>query len=280
MFVTSRDRAVPGTVHDVVESCSLYFAPGPGRADSRDAHARGSSCPGSPGCAGCPTARRAGPGPSWAPPPARTRSRTPPSPSRCWSPPRCRRRPLGWSCRRRARGRRRPQRRRAGGRRAGRRASARRRPSPSPRGAGREMAAACALTPTGMTAVLGGDPDEVLAGIEAPGSPRPIATAPARSSPPARWSAGRAGRAPAGGRGCARCRGRRLPHPLHGARPRTRSARSPRHRPRRPARCMLLSNADGTAVSQRRRADRPAGPPGHRAGALGPLPCHHAPIWG
>ena len=30
---------------------------------------------------------------------------------------------------------------------------------------GREMAAACALTPTGMSAVLGGDPDEVLAGI-------------------------------------------------------------------------------------------------------------------
>ena len=28
------------------------------------------------------------------------------------------------------------------------------------------MAAACAQTPTGMSAVLGGDPDEVLAGIE------------------------------------------------------------------------------------------------------------------
>jgi [acyl-carrier-protein] S-malonyltransferase len=32
---------------------------------------------------------------------------------------------------------------------------------------GAEMAAACAQVPTGMTAVLGGDPDEVLAGIEA-----------------------------------------------------------------------------------------------------------------
>ncbi|MET8147992.1 acyltransferase domain-containing protein [Actinoplanes sp. NPDC049668] len=31
---------------------------------------------------------------------------------------------------------------------------------------GREMAAACALKPTGMSAVLGGDPDEVLAAIE------------------------------------------------------------------------------------------------------------------
>jgi [acyl-carrier-protein] S-malonyltransferase len=34
---------------------------------------------------------------------------------------------------------------------------------------GREMAAACALEPTGMSAVLGGDPDEVLAAIEAAG---------------------------------------------------------------------------------------------------------------
>lgn len=32
---------------------------------------------------------------------------------------------------------------------------------------GREMAAACALEPTGMAAVLGGDPDEVIAAIEA-----------------------------------------------------------------------------------------------------------------
>ncbi|NJC70984.1 acyltransferase domain-containing protein [Planosporangium thailandense] len=34
---------------------------------------------------------------------------------------------------------------------------------------GREMAAACALEPTGMSAVLGGDADEVLAAIEAAG---------------------------------------------------------------------------------------------------------------
>ncbi|RAO37119.1 [Acyl-carrier-protein] S-malonyltransferase [Micromonospora noduli] len=34
---------------------------------------------------------------------------------------------------------------------------------------GREMAAACALEPTGMAAVLGGDPDEVIAAIEANG---------------------------------------------------------------------------------------------------------------
>ncbi|NES29264.1 acyltransferase domain-containing protein [Micromonospora terminaliae] len=34
---------------------------------------------------------------------------------------------------------------------------------------GREMAAACALEPTGMAAVLGGDPDEVLAALESHG---------------------------------------------------------------------------------------------------------------
>jgi [acyl-carrier-protein] S-malonyltransferase len=34
---------------------------------------------------------------------------------------------------------------------------------------GREMAAACALAPSGMSAVLGGDPDVVVAGIEAAG---------------------------------------------------------------------------------------------------------------
>ncbi len=34
---------------------------------------------------------------------------------------------------------------------------------------GAEMAAACAVTPTGMSAVLGGDPDEVAAAIEAAG---------------------------------------------------------------------------------------------------------------
>src|SRR5215475_11959855 len=34
---------------------------------------------------------------------------------------------------------------------------------------GRAMAAACALEPTGMAAVLGGEPDEVVAGIEGAG---------------------------------------------------------------------------------------------------------------
>src|SRR5690242_15909221 len=34
---------------------------------------------------------------------------------------------------------------------------------------GREMAAACALEPTGMSAVMGGDPDEILAALDAAG---------------------------------------------------------------------------------------------------------------
>ncbi len=50
------------------------------------------------------------------------------------------------------------------------------------------MAAAAAVTPTGMSAVLGGDPDEVLAAIDAAGQPRPTPTAPGRPLPPARWT--------------------------------------------------------------------------------------------
>ena len=57
---------------------------------------------------------------------------------------------------------------------------------------GNAMAAAAATTPTGMTAVLGGDRDEVLAALEAAGPDRrPTTTAPARSSPPAPWSSSR-----------------------------------------------------------------------------------------
>ena len=109
-----------------------------------------------------------------APPPTPRRSRTPPSPSRSSSPPGSsppsalfptsrRPRPVpvpfvaGHSVGRDHghRPRRRPD-RRAG-----------HRPSSATRG--RAMAAASAVTPTGMSAVLGGDPDEVLAAIEAHG---------------------------------------------------------------------------------------------------------------
>ena len=54
------------------------------------------------------------------------------------------------------------------------------------------MAAAAAATPTGMSAVVGGDPAEVLAAIGPPGPRPPTSTAPARPSPPARWSSSKA----------------------------------------------------------------------------------------
>ena len=51
---------------------------------------------------------------------------------------------------------------------------------------GRAMAAASAVAPTGMSAVLGGDPAEVAADPRAARADRrPTSTAPARSSPPA-----------------------------------------------------------------------------------------------
>jgi [acyl-carrier-protein] S-malonyltransferase len=46
---------------------------------------------------------------------------------------------------------------------------------------GRAMADAAARKPTGMTAVLGGDPDEVAAALEQHGLTAPTTTAPARS---------------------------------------------------------------------------------------------------
>ena len=64
--------------------------------------------------------------------------------------------------------RRRAQRRRADRRRGRRRAEPRDAVALAAR-RGAEMAAACALAPTAMTAVLGGDPDEVVAAIEAAG---------------------------------------------------------------------------------------------------------------
>ena len=57
--------------------------------------------------------------------------------------------------------------------------------------AARRWPTASAATPTGMTAVLGGDRDEVLAALEQHGLTPPTTTAPARSSPPARWSSSR-----------------------------------------------------------------------------------------
>ena len=83
---------------------------------------------------------------------------------------------------------------------------------------GRAMAAACAQTPTGMSAVLGGDPAEVLAAIEAHG----LTPANRQRRRPGRRRrlARRAGRAqgrPAGqGPGHAAVGRRRVPHRVHG----------------------------------------------------------------
>src|SRR4051794_38735903 len=56
---------------------------------------------------------------------------------------------------------------------------------------GRAMAAACAQTPTGMSAVLGGDPEEVLAAIEKHGLTPANMNGGVRSSPPARSTGSR-----------------------------------------------------------------------------------------
>ena len=83
---------------------------------------------------------------------------------------------------------------------------------------GKAMAEASAVTPTGMTAVLGGDRDEVLAAIAEPASPRPTTTAPARSSPRApRPSSRRSPRPPPGEGPADPAVGRgRVPHRAHG----------------------------------------------------------------
>ena len=114
---------------------------------------------------------------------------------------------------------------------------------------GAEMAKACALEPTGMSAVLGGDEAAVLARLDElgldPGQPQ-------RGGPDRRRrSAGRARgtrREPAGeGAGSRAARRRRVPHRVHGSgaggRHRGCVARSRRANPTR----TLLSNFDGAA---------------------------------
>ena len=103
---------------------------------------------------------------------------------------------------------------------------------------GNAMAEAAAVTATGMTAVLGGDRDEVLAAIEKHGltagqrqRPRPDRR---RRHPRA---ARRARRGPAGqGPADPAERGRRVPHRAHGARPWATS-------PRWPGRCPPTTRA-------------------------------------
>ena len=115
---------------------------------------------------------------------------------------------------------------------------------------GRAMAAACAQTPTGMSAVLGGDPDEVLAAHRAARpDARPTGTAPARSSPPARSTGSRRSRPTRRPRpGSCRCRSPAPSTPPTWPRPaRSSRASSAASGPADPSR-LLLSNADGAAV--------------------------------
>ena len=142
---------------------------------------------------------------------------------------------------------------------------------------GREMAAACALEPTGMTAVLGGDPDEVLAAIEAHGL-----------YPANRNGAGQIVAAGAlDGAGEARRRAAREGPRHRAAGRRARSTPRTWRRPRRrsPRVAAGITPADPTQIllsnAGRCRPSTTAGEmlqrlvaPGHRAGALGPVHAH------
>ena len=115
---------------------------------------------------------------------------------------------------------------------------------------GKAMAEAAAVTPTGMTAVLGGDRDEVLAALEQHGL-----TAANDNGPGQIVAAGTleqlealAADAARQGPADAAQRRRRLPHRAHGARPSATSADLARsvsvHDPRIP----VISNKDGNVV--------------------------------
>ena len=142
---------------------------------------------------------------------------------------------------------------------------------------GRAMAAACAQTPTGMSAVLGGDPDEVLAAIDKHGLT------------PANMNGG--GQVVAAGaldgldalKADPPAKARIMPLSVAGAF-HTAYMASAREElegrvgdlhPADPSR-RLLSNADGAAVTTGAEALAPAGQPGHQPGALRRLPGHDA----
>ena len=121
---------------------------------------------------------------------------------------------------------------------------------------GREMAAACALEPTGMSAVLGGDPDEVRRrDRRRTGSTRPTATAPARSSRPARWTrwtSSPPSRRP--GPGSSRCRWPGAFHTPYMAPAETGAGRRRRRhhrRPTRPGSCCPTSTAPPSSTAAR-----------------------------
>ena len=141
---------------------------------------------------------------------------------------------------------------------------------------GRAMAAAAASPPTGMTAVLGGDRDEVLAALDehgltaanVNGAGQIVAGRHARAARGARRRpAGQGAAAPAAGR-------RRVPHRAHGAGRRRRCARlAAAVTPARPAHPPAVQprrrgRHDGREVLARLVA------PGQQPGALGPVHAH------
>ncbi len=112
------------------------------------------------------------------------------------------------------------------------------------------MAAASAVRPTSMTAVVGGDPDEVLAAIEAAGltpannngSGQIVAAGTVEQLAELRSQSARQGTAdPAERR-------RRVPHRPHGARRQAHLERLARAISTHDPRTRLLSNADGQVV--------------------------------
>ena len=192
--------------------------------------------------------------------------------------PRARRAARARGARERRRRHHRAQRRRADRGGAGRRADASRPRSRSTAVRGRAMAAACAQTPTGMSAVLGGDPDEVLAAIEKHG------LTPANMNGAGQVVAagsldgldGAQGRPAGQGADHAAVGRRRLPH----RRTWPRRARSSRAlvgglQPGRPQPAAAVQRRRRRG-DHRRRGAVPAGQPGHQPGALRLLPGHPA----
>ena len=152
--------------------------------------------------------------------------------------------------------------------------SERRRAWPSWRARGRAMADAAAVTETGMSAVLGGDPDAVVA---APGRARPDPGEHQRRRPDRRrrhrWSSSR--RSPRTSRrrpGCVPLKvAGRLPHRAHGPRGRRRWRHWPPRSTVGDPTLPYVSNADGQTVDTRRGDRAPAGRQVVQPGPLGPV---------